>query len=384
MRAYWLLVSAAAALAWGQDLPRGQIVDEVKCVAYPNQSYALYLPSNYSPERAWSVIFAFSPEARGRIPVERFQVAAEMYGYIVAGSNNSRNGPWNPSMAAAHAMWNDVVSRFSIDERRVYATGFSGGSRVAMGLAMQTGKIAGVIAASAGFPDVKPRKSVPFAIFETAGTDDFNNLEMREVDRQLTTPHRLAIFEGGHEWPPIALTTEAVEWLEIRAMVTGLRKRDEMLIDRIFEARKARLTTPPGALSEYQALNSLAADFEGLRDVSSFTARAAQLQVSKGFREASKKARDEEHRERLQLKELEQLEAGLGGDPTVRESSLEQLNFRLTALSRQARAPEDSGERQLARRLLGSVPVESRDVRDADFQELLARLRPQGDSGPKR
>jgi hypothetical protein len=118
--------------------------------------------------------------------------------------------------------------------------------------------------------------------------------------------------------------------------------------------------------------------------VSSFTVQAAQLQVSKGFREASKKAREEEQRERLQLKELEQLEAGLGGDPTARRSSLDQLNDRLTVLSRQARAPQDSSERQLARRLLGSVLVESRDIRDADFQELLARLRAKSDSPPKR
>ncbi len=374
MRAHWLL--AASTLAWGQDLPRGQIIAEVQCVSDPSQSYALYLPSNYTPDRTWNVIFAFDPGARGRLPLERFQVAAETYGYIVAGSNNSRNGPWNPSLAAAQAMWNDIFSRFSIDERRVYATGFSGGSRVALGMALQTGKIAGVIAASAGFPDAKPRKSVPFAIFETAGTEDFNNLEMRDVERQLTSPHHLAIFDGGHDWPPAALAAEAVEWLEIQAMRAGLRKSDEMLIDRVFETRKAHLTMQPDALSEYQALNSLAADFQGLRDVGGFTAQAVQLQTSKRFKEAVKKARDDEQRERFQLSEIEQLVAGLSGDTAARRSSLEQLDFRLTAVSRNASAPQNSSERQLARRLMGTVLVGSRDLHDPDFQELLQRLRP--------
>ena len=53
--------------------------------------------------------------------VEKYQAAAEQYGYIVAASNNSRNGPYAVSMAAAQAMMTDVSRRFSIDPRRVYS-----------------------------------------------------------------------------------------------------------------------------------------------------------------------------------------------------------------------------------------------------------------------
>src|SRR5947209_5644709 len=103
-----LLLVGLAVAAYGQDLPRGQIIDAVKCVADRSQSYALYLPSNYSPDRTWNVILAFDPGARGRRPVERYQAAAEKYGYIVAGSNNSRNGPWEVSLTAAKAMSGDI------------------------------------------------------------------------------------------------------------------------------------------------------------------------------------------------------------------------------------------------------------------------------------
>lgn len=47
--AAWLLISLAA---YPEDLPLGKIVDEVKCASDPSQSYALYLPSNYSQRRA--------------------------------------------------------------------------------------------------------------------------------------------------------------------------------------------------------------------------------------------------------------------------------------------------------------------------------------------
>ena len=117
----------------------------------------------------------------------------------------------------------DLDARFHIDEKRVYTAGLSGGARVAMMVALGTGKIAGVIASSAGWPDAVPRKSAPFAVFGTAGTDDFNYLEMRQLDRTLTTPHRVAIFDGGHTWLSSELAMEALEWMELQAMKSGLR-----------------------------------------------------------------------------------------------------------------------------------------------------------------
>src|SRR5215510_1879698 len=140
-------------LAWralAAEFPTGQIIPEVKCAADALQSYALYLPTKYDPAQAWPVIFAFDPGARGQVPVERYQAAAEKYGYIVAGSNNSRNGSMEGSMAAVRAISADISARFTVDRRRVYTAGMSGGARVAMAVALgSNGQIAGVMASSA-------------------------------------------------------------------------------------------------------------------------------------------------------------------------------------------------------------------------------------------
>ena len=197
-----LISCACASSAPAQEIQRGAIVDPVQCANDPAQTYALYLPSRYAPERAWSVLFAFHPAARGRLMVEKYQAAAEQYGFIIAASNNARNGPHAVSAAAAQAMSTDVGRRFSIDPQRVYLAGMSGGVRVAMAIALAGNNIAGVIASSAGYPDSQPRAKVPFAVFSTAGTEDFNYLEMRLLDRKLSSPHFLAVFQGGHTLPP--------------------------------------------------------------------------------------------------------------------------------------------------------------------------------------
>jgi poly(3-hydroxybutyrate) depolymerase len=133
---------------------------QVTCAADPTQSYAIFLPRAYTPDRDWPVILAFDPGGRGRTPVERYQAAADQYGFIVAGSNNSRNNSPEIGRAVA-AMSADVLSRFRVDERRVYVAGMSGGARVAFSVALGSpDHVAGVIASSAGYPDDKPRKDV--------------------------------------------------------------------------------------------------------------------------------------------------------------------------------------------------------------------------------
>ena len=54
-----------------EDLAKGQIVDQVPCTsaAIP-QTYALYLPSAYSKERRWPVLYLFDARQHGAMAAE--------------------------------------------------------------------------------------------------------------------------------------------------------------------------------------------------------------------------------------------------------------------------------------------------------------------------
>lgn len=363
------LVAGASALA--ADLPVGEIVDRVTCDADPSQSYALFVPADYTPSRLWPVIFAFDPGGRGRTPVERYRTAAERYGYIVVGSHNSRNGSTEiPKILAA--MTNDVAARLAVDPKRVYLAGMSGGARVALGIAMASKDIAGVIASSAGYPDSRVRKTLPFPIFATAGTDDFNHLELRRLDRELTTPHRLAIFNGGHVWLSNELALQAVEWMELQAMKTGLKSRDEAEIDRLFTLRQASAGTADGDTEVFRTLQTIVDDFQGLRDVSVLARRAAELGRDKRIRVALDAERDDDRREEVILREVAAAAARLSS-PDDRLSALNALRQKLRELSVQAKNPVDSRERQIARRVLAAISADG--TADADYSKVIAEYR---------
>jgi len=370
----WVLLIAAAVLGAAQDLPLGRVIDKIACIADPQQTYALYVPSNYSATKKWKVIFAFDPLARGRIPVERFQDAAEKYGYIVAGSNNSRNGSWEVSLAAVRAMPTDVSARFSIDHKFTYLAGFSGGARVAMQVALNTHQIAGVFASSAGFPDGEAHKTAPFPVFATAGLEDFNLSEIRALDRAMTSPHRVVIFDGSHTWVSKQLAMEAVEWMELQAMKYGGEPRDEQLLDKIYAARVALANSQTSDESKYLELRSVAADFEGLRDISESAAQAERLEHQKTVKDAFKKERATEAEEQRINVELVQLEQFLQS-PDKRTGALEQLHQRLAELTHDANAKDDSEKRRMARRILRGTFVRSFEAAtDPEYQRMVQKI----------
>src|SRR5436305_2505837 len=268
------------------ELPRGALVERVPCAGQPDQAYALYLPSTYTPDRRWPILYAFDARGEGRRVAELFQTAAETYGWIVVSSwNTASDGPMEPNFTAMHALWADTHSRFAIDDSRVYAAGHSGTVRFACILALTApGTIAGVIGAGAGFPfGTPPKKDNPFAFFGTVGDRDFNYYEMNDLDGAMAAlglPHRIEHFSGPHDWPPADLATQAVGWMELQAMKRGKREKSPALIEAewVRDRAKARAAAHPAdALHTWSAM---AIDYAGLHDVAEAEREAATLAAS--------------------------------------------------------------------------------------------------------
>src|SRR5262245_41991743 len=76
-----LLLAAPAAFAEAPAVgfARGQIIDGVTCAAAHEESYALYLPSGYTPERAWPILYILDPRSRGALAAEKFRAGAEKH-----------------------------------------------------------------------------------------------------------------------------------------------------------------------------------------------------------------------------------------------------------------------------------------------------------------
>ena len=217
------------------------------------------------------MLILFDPRSRGKLAAELFRDAADEFGWILASSDNTMSdGPAEPNARALNAMLPDVMKRLPIDERRIYAGGFSGGAVLAWTVGLKGNYLAGVISIG-GRPAPEHLALTPnFALFSAAGEGDFNYQATLELDRiaaKAGVPHRLEFFPGPHSWCPPAMAREAVLWLEILAMRDGREARDPARIDRTLAAEMAaaeKIADDGDALAAGRKLTEIGATFAGI------------------------------------------------------------------------------------------------------------------------
>ena len=290
-----------------QSFPPGVLILRVVTLQNPQQSYALYLPTKYSREQRWPIVYVFDPLARGPLALAQFQHAAELRGYIIAASNNSRNGPWQPEFEAADAMVRDSQQRFTVNLQRIYFAGFSGGAREASQLAQLCKCAAGVLLSGAGFsPGIAPSAESKFPVFSAVGDADFNYSELiplQDALQKAAFPHWLRIFDGPHEWAPPIVIDEALAWFRIQSIKSQREPRDEGFLSAQFEAlekRGAAFEQSGDVLAAWREYRQIAATFDSLVNIATVRANLAALERQKPLRDAIKREHsDFEEQERL-------------------------------------------------------------------------------------
>jgi pimeloyl-ACP methyl ester carboxylesterase len=222
----------------------GQVIDRITCQADPSQSYALYIPARGN-QQPLPIVYFFDSHGVGSLPLRKYKTLADTYGFILVGSNNSKNGnDWPTTEAIWNRLYEDTRKRLKINDRRIYTAGFSGGAKVASYIAIQHPQIKGVIANGAGLPDGVSAGDFPFGFTAIAGDGDMNMTELAELTTGLDktrTRHRILYFTGKHEWAPVATMRTAFDGLDLDAMAMGLLPRDVAAIGVFAERSKQRV-----------------------------------------------------------------------------------------------------------------------------------------------
>ena len=222
----------------------GKVIDRVSCKADPAQSYALYIPVRGNKDPL-PVIYFFDAHGAGALPLNKYKALADVYGFILIGSNNSKNGnDWTTTETIWNRLFDDTRKRLAINESRIYTGGFSGGAKVAGYVAIQHPVVKGVIANGAGLPDGVSAGDFRFSFTAVTGEGDMNMTELVAITGDLDktrTRHRLLFFNGKHEWAPEATMRIAFVGLDLDAMQAGLIPKDAAAINGYIGRSKGRL-----------------------------------------------------------------------------------------------------------------------------------------------
>jgi len=135
MSPLWEAMAIAAYADKGQQPPNYTVDME-------QERFSLYVPSTPAPEKGYGLLVFIPPWSNAAVPRKWKSLLEETGTVFVTAANSGNDQSQIPRrMALALHGYANVVARYKIDPERVYVGGFSGGSRVALRVAI-------------GYPDV--------------------------------------------------------------------------------------------------------------------------------------------------------------------------------------------------------------------------------------
>ncbi len=258
-------------------------------VSEDSSGYFYYLPKGYTGKEPMPAIYFIDPHGNGREPLEKYAALANEYGFIFIGSNSIRNGIQQSQVDSYFKqMQARVISKYSIDIKRQFTAGFSGGAKYATIIASKEKTISGVIAC--GGTIVFSGDYIPdFYYSGIVGTYDFNYLEVMATLNNFARNNldfTMVEFVGGHEWPSVESFESGLTGLVIYNMKRHLIKTDNKWLKTIFDiqlAKAAEFENAGNSIDQYKTLKQTDRWLTGLINTSDIRQRISRIEQSNNF-----------------------------------------------------------------------------------------------------
>ena len=239
---YLLLFVFSFQIFFAQEisLRKGAVTDNLSVNDSLSETFAIYLPTNYSNEKSWPVFFVFDPEGRGKSVVQLFRQPGEEQGYVIVASNNinSKDSLLN-NLKVGTRLMTRVFNLFSVDRNRIYTAGLAEGAEVASAIPAVYKNIQGVLAVGDIWLNADLlKKDKNFSIIGLVGTRDFRFYKMKESVQFLNKTGNkgsLYKFDGTYQWPDPNIISNALGDFTLQSMSKGLIPQDPSLVENLYQ-----------------------------------------------------------------------------------------------------------------------------------------------------
>ncbi|WP_157486472.1 alpha/beta hydrolase [Maribacter forsetii] len=291
----FVLISSAS-YSQGLRLLRGAITENLIVNDSLNETYSLYLPTNFDVSRPWPVAFVTDLDGKGKAAVSMLINAAEQEGYVLATSNNlSDSLSIAENVLVANRMFNSVFNTIPTAKNRTYTAGFASGAMFASILPTFVREIKGVISigASVGNVEILNIKQ-PFQFIGLVNRSDYNFKDMydtRQILNKLKFPNELLVFDGDRNLPEKETIAKAFRMLTLTSMAKGYLQRNDSLINASYNEFLVDVNTNVSKqkplLATYQMLD-MEKVFYPLMELDSLKASQKVLRRSTSYRQANR------------------------------------------------------------------------------------------------
>ncbi|MGE3806497.1 MAG: hypothetical protein AB7K24_17660 [Gemmataceae bacterium] len=216
-----------------QSLPKVP-ADWLKNFDSTKQTYDLFVPESYNASKPAGLIL-FVSAGNGPAGQKNFEAACNKNNLLFASPYNAGNGvDTKQRVRIVLDVLDDVRKKYNIDPDRTYIAGFSGGGRIACGIAFALPELFGGVIGVCASGNLRDEPYLRHRVMERlnvaflTGENDFNRGEVERFRTPMLegvgVEAKSWVFPGmGHAIPNAAQLQEVVDWLD-----QGVKKRQEL------------------------------------------------------------------------------------------------------------------------------------------------------------
>ena len=222
-------VSAATRLDWvfavANQSPKTPPANLLKDYSSKAQSYELYVPKSEAPPAGWPVVLFISPgnKAAGW---SHWKSLCEKHGVIFSSVHGAGNStPMPRRVRIVMDVFDDVCRRYKTDADRTYLSGFSGGARIACGIAFAFPEYFGGFVSICAASDLRNESWLRQRVIDrlsvalVTGEEDFNRGEVERFRGPMLAEVGVrsrvwVVPEMGHSIPNAEALEPVFGWLE--------------------------------------------------------------------------------------------------------------------------------------------------------------------------
>ncbi|RKS45070.1 hypothetical protein BC962_2745 [Gillisia mitskevichiae] len=259
---FTLLFYSQALNAQDISLRKGAVVDSLPINDSIPDSFAMYLPRDYTTDKSWPIVFVFDNEGRGINTARLFSSATEEQGYLVVASNNiSKEDSLLTNLETASRLVKKILLNFPIDENRVFTAGLGEGALVSSALPVLYPKIKGILVVEDVWinKDFLAQDNIKRTVVGFAGYKSDYSKFNESFDMFKIFNHKSMIYnyEDESSWPSVKLISHGIGSFTLQSMLEGNQPKDEQIINMLFEQELETAESMRRQLNFYKAYELL-------------------------------------------------------------------------------------------------------------------------------
>lgn len=275
---------------------KGAITENIVVNDSIDETFSLYLPTDFDIIKTWPVIFVFDLDGKGKSALSMLKNAADKEGYILAASNQVHDSlSIAKNVLIANRMFNAVIDLVPIAKGRTYVAGFGRGARFASVVPTFIKEIKGVVSIGAPVANAEilsSKRSFQFVGVVNRNDYNFREMEMiRNVLDKIKFPNNLIVFDAQTRWPDISTMALAMQILTLNSMQQDEVLKDEKFVQKAYADWLVRansfIANQQPILANY-ALSDMYRIFHPIMDIDSLKQSRKTLRKSPSFKKAKR------------------------------------------------------------------------------------------------